>query len=414
MVRDSARRAPRRPVRPRIPRLSRQTASARAPSAPVRRTLCLRTLALTDFRLHRFARWSFAPGITAFAGGNGVGKTSILEALSLLQPGRGLRHAASADWARQDGSDREGGEDWAVAASVQRDETELLLATGAAGGRRHYRLDGAAVSAQELGNHLPQLWLTPMSERFFDDERAHRRRFLDRFASLLHRAHNEHLRAWERAARERLRLLAREPASPHSSPWLDGLEAGMAEHGVALARLRLAALDAMTRGLAQLHFRHFPKAEPVIMGALEEHLRRAPPANVQAAFAAELAANRERDRFSGMTQAGPHRSDLQLLHPSGRSAASASTGEQKAALLALILAQAHVLTEQFGFCPLLLLDEVLVHLDKTRRAGLVDLLRQLDAQALLTGQNAEDFHVFSGQSGGVQVEILPPPHKQAL
>ena len=392
--------------RPRAPRPSRQSGGAPAPKA--RRPLLLRQLALTDFRLHRFARWSFAPGITAFAGGNGAGKTSVLEAISLLQPGRGLRHAASADWARQDGSDKErggGGEDWAVAASVQRDNTEILLATGAAGGRRHYRLDGAAVAAQELGNHLPQLWLTPMSERFFDDERAHRRRFLDRFAALLHRAHNEHLRAWERGARERLRLLARGRAP---APWLDGLEAGMAEHGVALARLRLEALDAMTRGLAQLRFRHFLKAEPVILGALEEHLRRAPPANVQAALAAELAANRERDRLSGMTQAGPHRSDLQLLHPSGRSAASASTGEQKAALLALILAQAHVLTEQFGFCPLLLLDEVLVHLDKTRRAGLVDLLRQLDAQALLTGQNAEDFRVFSGQSGGVQVEILPP------
>ena len=379
--------------------------------APDQTALCLTELALTDFRCHRFVRLSFAPGITGFAGGNGTGKTSLLEAVSLLQPGRGLRHAATSDWARRDGSggsgdsDGSGGSgDWAVAASVRRGGASLLLATGATGGRRQYRLDGAAAAAQTLANLLPQLWLTPMSERFFDDERSYRRRFLDRFAALLHQPHGEHARAWERAARERLRLLAR---ADTQTVWLDALEAGMAEHGVAIAKTRLSALDAMSRGLAQFDFAHFPKAEPALAGVLEDGLRRTSDAAVQADLQTQLAANRERDRHSGMTQVGPHRSDLQFLHPSGGSNWLASTGEQKAALLALILAQAFVLAEQFGFRPLLLLDEALVHLDKARRAGLVDLLMQLRVQALVTGQNAEDFSVFTDAGCALNLVVLP-------
>jgi DNA replication and repair protein RecF len=318
-------------------------------------------LALSDFRNHASLLIEARPGFVLLTGENGAGKTNILEALSLLAPGRGLRGAALSEIARSDGP---GG--FAVAARLG-DGTEIGTGTlAAAPERRQVRINGAGASATALGERLSLLWLTPAMDRLFAESPGGRRRFLDRLVLALAPAHAHHSARYEAAVRARNKLLA-EPESADPA-WLSALEAGMAEHGAAIALARAETIAALDARLALAPPGPFARARVALGGwqAAED---------AEAALAAELRAGRGRDAAAGRALAGPHRSDLLVIYADKHQPAErCSTGEQKALLLGIVLAHADLVAERFGSAPLLLLDEVAAHLDPARRAALFDRL----------------------------------------
>ena len=343
----------------------------------------LTRLALTDFRSYADALLAPGPGFVVLTGENGAGKTNILEAVSLLTPGRGLRQAALSEMARSDGP---GG--FAVAArllqapfvpsevegrvSTSLDTngfSEIELGTGTlatAPERRQVRINGAPASANALGEWLSVLWLTPAMDRLFTEGASGRRRFLDRLVLAREPGHGAHAARYEAAMRARNRLLA-EPDTADPA-WLTALEAGMAEHGAAMAEARGRTVEALGERLAQQTEGPFARAGLTLGGWF-------PASDPEGALAAELKAGRGRDAAAGRTLAGPHRTDLQVTHLGKRQPAErCSTGEQKALLLGLVLAHADLVAEQRGQRPILLLDEVAAHLDPLRRAALFDRL----------------------------------------
>ena len=315
-------------------------------------------VALTDFRNHAAALIEAKPGFVLLSGENGAGKTNILEAISLLTPGRGLRGAALSEMARGDGP---GG--FAVAARLA-DGTEIGTGTlAAAPERRQVRINGAGATANALAERLSTLWLTPAMDRLFSEPASGRRRFLDRLVLALDPAHAHHAARYEAAARARNKLLAEpEGADP---AWLAALEAGMAEHGAAVALARAETVGALAVRLADAPEGPFARAAIALDGWQPA------AGDAQAALAAELRAGRGRDATAGRALAGPHRSDLAVVHAGKRQPASrSSTGEQKALLLGIVLAHADLVAERRGAPPILLLDEVAAHLDPLRRATL--------------------------------------------
>ena len=318
----------------------------------------LSRLVLTDFRNHAALTLAPGAGFVVLTGDNGAGKTNILEAVSLLAPGRGLRRAALSAIARQDG-----GGGFGVAATLG-DGTEMegvALATGtqrAAPERRIVRVQGAAAAATSLAEWLTVLWLTPAMDRLFVDTAGERRRFLDRLAMALAPVHALHAGRYEAAMRARNRLLADE--GPPDPDWLSVLEVRMAEHGAALDAGRREAVAALGERLAEAPGR-FPRASLALDGWGGDVAR----------LVAELCAGRARDAAAGRTLAGPHRTDLAVTHVDKRQpAALCSTGEQKALLLGLVLAHAELVADRTGRAPILLLDEVAAHLDPSRRTAL--------------------------------------------
>ena len=319
-------------------------------------------LVLTDYRNHAALALAPGPGFVVLTGDNGAGKTNVLEAVSLLAPGRGLRRAALSAIARQDGP---GG--FGVAATLA-DSTALATgAVRAAPERRVVRIQGASAAATSLAEWLTILWLTPAMDRLFADTAGERRRFLDRLAMALDPAHALHAARYEAAMRARNRLLADE--APPDPEWLSALEARMAEHGAALAAGRRDAVAALGERLAAAPAGAFPRAGLALdgwSGAGDDGAQR---------LAAELRAGRARDAAAGRTLAGPHRADLAVTHIDKRQpAALCSTGEQKALLLGIVLAHADLVAERAGRPPILLLDEVAAHLDPARRAALFERL----------------------------------------
>jgi len=311
-------------------------------------------LILTDFRNHAASTIAPGGGFVVLTGENGAGKTNVLEAVSLLAPGRGLRRAALSAMARQGG---EGG--FGVAAVVAGD---VDLATGtlpSAPERRQVRVQGAAAAATSLPEWLTVLWLTPATDRLFVEPAGERRRFLDRLTLALSPGHATHAARYEAAMRERNRLLADErPADP---AWLTALEARMAEHGAALDAARAEAVRLLAERLADAPAGPFPRARLRLEGEAVE----------PAAFARALELGRRRDAAAGRTLVGPHRADLAVVHlEKEQAAALASTGEQKALLLGIVLAHAELVAERTGRAPVLLLDEVAAHLDPLRREAL--------------------------------------------
>ena len=342
-------------------------------------------LALTDFRSYADAMLAAGPGFVVLTGENGAGKTNILEALSLLAPGRGLRQATLSEMARSDGP---GG--FAVAARL---DGGVDLGTGALAGapeRRQVRVNGAAASANALSEWLSILWLTPAMDRLFVEGASGRRRFLDRLALALEPGHAVHAARYEAAMRARNRLLGEEAGADPA--WLAALEAGMAEHGAALAAAR-------ERTVAALHARLADQPEgPFARAGLALDGWRPAAGEPQAALARELHAGRGRDAAAGRTLAGPHRTDLAVTHAGkGQPAARASTGEQKALLLGLILAHADLVAERAGRRPILLLDEVAAHLDPLRRAALFERLAARGGQVWMTGTEPA---LFAGAPDG--------------
>jgi DNA replication and repair protein RecF len=317
----------------------------------------LTRLALTNFRNYDDALIEPGPGFVLLSGPNGAGKTNILEAVSLLTPGRGLRQVAISQIARGDGPGN-----FSVAASLAPSSGEEAIALGtgtsaAAPDRRIVRINGAAASVNSLSEWLSVLWLTPAMDRLFTDSAGARRRFLDRLVLALEPGHATHAARYEAAMRARNKLLA-DPETADAS-WLSALEAGMAEHGAMVDQARRRTVDALGEALAGASDDDFPRAALALEGWHGAELD------------LELRRNRGRDAAAGRATAGPHRQDLAVTYLAKRQpAALGSTGEQKALLLGLILAHAELVASRRGAHPILLLDEVAAHLDPARRAAL--------------------------------------------
>jgi DNA replication and repair protein RecF len=338
----------------------------------------LSRLVLTDFRNHADAMIEPGPGFVVLTGENGAGKTNVLEAVSLLAPGRGLRRAALGEMARQGGS---GG--FGVAAALVGD---VDIATGtqpSAPERRIVRIQGAPVAATALAEWLTILWLTPAMDRLFVEPASERRRFLDRLTLALNPGHAVHSNRYEAAMRARNRLLAEanEGARAPDPEWLNALEAQMAEHGAAIDSARRDAVAALAERLADQPEDPFARAGLALEGWT----------GAGETLASDLAQGRRRDTAAGRTLVGPHRTDLAVTHlGKGQAAALCSTGEQKALLLGVVLAHADLVAERTGQAPILLLDEVAAHLDPFRRAALFERLAG-KGQVWMTGTESALF-----------------------
>lgn len=338
-------------------------------------------LALTDFRSYADALITASPGLVVLTGENGAGKTNILEAVSLLGPGRGLRGATLSEMARADGP---GG--FAVHARLT-DGTDIGTGTLAATPeRRQTRINGAPAAAGAMGEHLALIWLTPAMDRLFGESAGGRRRFLDRLVLALEPSHASHSARYDAAMRARNKLLSSD--APPDQGWLDALESAMAEHGAAIDMARRAAIRALSERLTVQPDGPFARAALVLEGWTDEALGPA------------LRLGRNRDAAAGRTLVGPHRTDLGVLHVAKQQpAARCSTGEQKALLLAIVLAHADLVAERRGTRPILLLDEVAAHLDPGRRAALFERLAAGGGQVWMTGTEAA---LFADAPGGTQ------------
>ena len=362
-------------------------------------------LALTDFRNHRDGLIEPGAGFVLLSGPNGAGKTNLLEAVSLLTPGRGLRQVPISEMARSDGPGN-----WAVAArlapsteDLQAPDTltlpsplwgrELIdIGTGttlAAPDRRQVRLNGAPASVNSLSEWLSVLWLTPAMDRLFTESAGGRRRFLDRLTLALEPGHAHHAARYEAAMRARNKLLAEDQ---WDDSWLGSLEAQMEEHGEAVSRARLATVNGLAEAIEASSRHDFPTAGMVI-----DH-------PTPARLAKRLAASRKADAAARRATHGPNNEDLRVVFADkNRPASQSSTGEQKALLLGLVLAHAELVAERRGAPPILLLDEVAAHLDPDRRAALFARLEKR-GQVWMTATEAALFDTIGGSSTRFHVE----------
>ena len=358
----------------------------------------LTRLTLTDFRNYGSLTWRPEARISVITGANGSGKTNLLEAVSLLTPGRGLRGARVGDFARRGAPGR-----WGVHGWVERGGAAFELATGAGeGDRRVFRLDGAAPRNQaEVAGVAACVWLTPQMDRLFLEGASGRRRFLDRLVWAVEPGHAREVSAYEAAMAGRNRLLAQGGADPG---WLAGLEDSMARHAVAVTAAR-AGLVARLNGVpATGAAGAFPAARMGLVDEVASRLGEAPALAVEDWLREVLAAGRAGDAASGGAAVGAHRADMRLEDAgTGLEAALASTGQQKALLIGVILGHAALVAGVRGFPPLLLLDEPAVHLDAGRRAALWEALgSEGAAQVLITGTDREAFTALEGRAAFVR------------
>ena len=374
-------------------------------AAPAQSVLWLGRLALTDFRNYCHGELAVDRRPVVLTGPNGAGKTNLLEAISFLVPGRGLRQTRLSEIDRVVGGRRGGA--WAVAATVCRDGDAVEIGTGRDPGqaadagreRRLVKINGAFVGGPSaLAEHLALIWLTPQMDRLFLDGAGARRRFLDRLVYGFDPAHARRMARYEHALQERSQLLRQGGPGSWDAAWLGALEQQIAEGGVAIAAARRELIErldqAVVRGVGP-----FPQAALALEGALEHWLAEMPALAVEDRFRAQLAADRARDAETGGALCGPHRSDLGVTHLArGLPAAQCSTGEQKALLISIVLAQARVQIDSRGAAPILLLDEVVAHLDAIRRTALFEEILALDLQAWLTGTEAALFAELGGRA----------------
>ena len=338
-------------------------------------------LSLSHFRSHRSTRLEFDGRPVAICGANGAGKTNILEAISLFSPGRGLRRAGADELARKPEAIG-----WKLTADISAPGATHQLETWAeGGGARQVRIDGKAASQMALGRLLRVLWLVPAMDRLWIEAAEGRRRFLDRMTLSFFPEHGEAVLNYEKAMRERNRLFRDEVSDPH---WFTALEARMGEAGAAIAASRAATLQ------------HLAEAQAGAVTAFPVAGLRLSDAGDEGDLTAALAAHRPRDRAAGRTLIGPHRVDLEAeFSARGVPAQQCSTGEQKALLISLILANARALKALTGQAPVLLLDEVAAHLDEARRGALYDEICALGVQALMTGTEAQLFEGLGARRG---------------
>ena len=356
-------------------------------------------LNLTNFRSYRAASLNAAERPVVLVGPNGAGKTNILEAISFLAPGRGLRRATLDEIAFSEGDGS-----WAVSAEIEGALGLATLGTGIAAphgeeqpATRLYRIDREpAGSAADFAEHLRIVWLTPAMDGLFAGPASERRRFLDRLVLAVDASHSARVSALERSLRSRNRLL--EDARPDLH-WLEAIEHETAELAVAVAALRAETVRRLQTALAasQGAATAFPFAEIALRGSMEEAVLAEPAAEVEARYRHLLRDSRARDAAAGRTLDGPHLTDLHVIYgPKGIPAADASTGEQKAILIRLVLAHGALLAGMTGHAPVLLLDEAVAHLDPLRRVALFEALDELGAQVWMTGADPAAFADFAG------------------
>ncbi|MGE3918187.1 MAG: DNA replication/repair protein RecF [Hyphomicrobiaceae bacterium] len=374
--------------------------------------LAVRQLRLTDFRNYRQLRLDCGPEPIVLVGANGAGKTNLLEALSFLAPGRGLRRARLDEVARRSRAGEPDATTWAVAATLDTPEGRLAIGTGLEPAknesslpRRAVRIDGRPAQSQTaLGLHVAAVWLTPQLDRLFLDGPGERRRFLDRLVTALHPQHAGDVAAYENALRQRGRLLADRDKSGSRDPhWLTALEDTMARHGVALAAARADTVHRLDAA-ARLGIGPFPRAALAMAGEIDGWVATMAALDAEDRLRGELAASRLRDGESGTTSCGPHRSDLAVRHLDlDLPAAEGSTGQQKAVLVSIALAHARLVALSRGRAPLLLLDEIAAHLDAERRAALFEEVVALSVQCWMTGTDAELFAPLAGRAQVLRV-----------
>jgi DNA replication and repair protein RecF len=355
---------------------------------------------LTNFRSYENLRLRADARPVVLTGPNGAGKTNLLEALSYLAPGRGLRRARLSQIARhaplldtQEDTPGSSARQWAVAAELSTPTGPLTVGSGwhapeeGRAERRAIKIDGeTAAGPAALAPHVALVWLTPAMDRIFVDAPSGRRRFLDRLVFGLDPAHAARVQRYDQVRRERARLLQ----GPAEGQWLAALERTMAEHAVAIAAARLDLVERLEHALTQ-GAEPFPRPRIVLAGLIEDWLAEMPALAAEDRYREALASSRARDAESGSC-AGPHRSDLIAhLELTGAPASEASTGEQKAMLIALVLAHARLLMARRGASPILLLDELVAHLDVGRRGALFEALLDLGAQAWMTGTDRTFF-----------------------
>jgi DNA replication and repair protein RecF len=378
-------------------------------------------LALTDFRNYGYAEVVADRRPVVLTGPNGAGKTNLLEAISFLVPGRGLRQARLSEVDRivPDRSDGQRAGAWGVAATICGAEDATEIGTGRdpertadlGRERRLVKINGAFVNGQSaLAEHLTVIWLTPQMDRLFLDGAGARRRFLDRLVYGLDPDHAGRLARYEHALQERAQLLRQSGPADWDAGWLAVLEQQIAESGVAIAAARRELIErlghAVARGVGP-----FPQVVLALDGTVERWLAEMPALAVEDEFRAQLAADRPRDAESGGAHCGTHRSDLGVTHLArGLPAAQCSTGEQKALLISIVLGQARVQSDSRGVAPILLLDEVVAHLDAGRRTAMFQEILSLDLQAWLTGTETALFAELGGrvQFFGVRDAVVTP------
>lgn len=367
-------------------------------------------LSLTNFRNYRAASLETRANPIVLAGPNGAGKTNLIEAISLLAPGRGLRRATLDEVARRGGDGS-----WAVVAEIEGAQGLASLGTGVAPGAarrstRQFRIDREpAASAAALAAHLRVVWLVPAMDSLFVGAPSERRRFLDRLVLAVDAAHGGRVNALERALRSRNRLLQEGRPDPQ---WLAAIEHQAAELAVAVAGQRVEAVRRLQGVLAGSADAAFPAAEIALDGRLEQLVDGAPAGAVEERYRALLRDNRRRDAAAGRTLDGPHRTDLAVRYAAkGMAAAAASTGEQKALLIGLVLGHARLIAAMTGYAPVLLLDEVVAHLDPSRRAALQAALAALGAQVFMTGADPALFAECGDGAAFVAVEVGRLEHR---
>jgi DNA replication and repair protein RecF len=363
----------------------------------------VRRLRLTDFRSYGDLDLDLSAAPVALYGENGAGKTNLLEALSFLAPGRGLRSAGADGVARK----LDGGiaAEWAVFAEADTRDGGYRLGVGARGSaRRETRIDGEPAAQNALARLLPMIWLTPAQDRLFAGPRADRLKFFDRLVHAADPAHADAAGAYEKSRTRRQRLLDEGGQDP---AWLSALEVEMAGHGVAMAAARLDALIRLQGEIDQRPAGVFPQADLALDGVVEADLAEGLTAGeAEDRFVLALREGRRRDGAAGRTLTrGPHRTELMARHRGkDQPAGDCSTGEQKALILTLALAQARALGRQWGVAPLLLLDEACAHLDATRREGLAQEILASRSQAWLTGVERVLFEPFGSRIQFGEVE----------
>src|ERR1700746_3000319 len=370
----------------------------------------IRRLSLTHFRNYRAASLATGSDMVVLVGPNGAGKTNCIEAISFLSPGRGLRGATLEDVA-----DNEGARSWAVSAEVEGALGLATLGTGidapigeASATTRRCRIDRESVSsAAAFGDHLRMVWLTPSMDGLFLGPASERRRFFDRLVLAIDSEHSARGSALDRSLRSRNRLLEVRNYDDH---WCGAIERETAELAVAVAAMRG---QTAVRWAAMLRARGatsaFPSAEIALDGWMENALMSEPATAVEDRYREILRENRASDAIAGRTLDGPHLTDLQVVYaPKNMPARDASTGEQKALLIGLVLAHASLVAEMTGITPLLLLDEVVAHLDPGRRKALFNELAKLGAQVWMTGADPAAFaeidtsgEIFDVESGKI-------------
>ncbi len=366
--------------------------------------MSVQRLTLNNFRNYHTASLEAGAKTIVLVGPNGAGKTNLIEAISFFAPGRGLRRATLDEVAFSEGDGS-----WAVAAEI---EGALGLATLGTGIERPLE-DGSAIqrkcridrepvgSAAAFADHVRVVWLIPAMDALFTGAPSERRRFLDRLVLAVDAEHASRVAALERSLRSRNRLLEETRPDAH---WLDAVEQETAELAVAVAGLRVETVRRLDAVLAKRKGSAFPAAEVTLDGWMEQLIADHPAAEIEERYRAVLHDNRARDAAAGRTLDGPHLTDLKVIYAEKNIAgADASTGEQKALLIGLVLAHARLIAEMTGFSPILLLDEVVAHLDPARRRALHGELAQLGGQVWMTGADPALFAEID--AGAAMVEV---------